>query len=131
CQMALRAGSLEMKEADEVLRCQHADFLRAHAAQLRDLPRYFFYKCGLVAFTAIRYWRQEWRISFDENAFERNFFGHIPNTLRFRESYVTGERDDKPNLQRRPHMLEASGKTVQYSAQAAQRPMLAQKPQAV
>src|SRR5437016_7599607 len=40
CSMALRAGSLEMKEADEVRRCEHANFLRAHAAQLRDLPRY-------------------------------------------------------------------------------------------
>src|ERR1700686_3328220 len=90
---------VKRKEAIKILRRLHADIVGRKPASSPPLPRYFFHEHWLVALAAVRYWREKWRIGFDQHSVERGLFSGFTNLLRFGKSDVAGEGNHESHLQ--------------------------------
>src|SRR5450755_523198 len=79
-------GFSQFEKGVEIGGCLPADVFRRQSADLAQLPGHFLYKYRLVAFAAVGHRRQEWRVGFDEHAFQRYFLGGVTDRLRLGKS---------------------------------------------
>src|SRR5208283_5481168 len=86
---------------------------------------------GLVAFAAIWDWGQIGRVGFDQHAVERDLHSRIANLLRLGKGDVARKGNHEAHVEGAFGLRPVSGEAVENASQAARRPLLFDKPEAV
>jgi len=90
---------IEGEEPLKVLSSSSREIFKFDLFKLCQKPRRMNHKAWLVSFSAKWLRRQKWTISLDQKLVKRYDLRRLPQILGFLERNVTGERDQKTDLQ--------------------------------
>src|SRR5678816_544982 len=83
------------------------------------MPGYFFDKHWFIALAAIRHRCQKGGVSFDQQAFQRDFFGRIADGLSLGKGNVASEGNHEAQIECPFSVRPGAGEAVQNSSQTA------------
>ena len=94
-------------------------FLDAAPPSRRHDPCRFRHPRRLVALAAVRHGCQKRRVGFDQQAVVGDEGGDVPQLPGLRKRDDAGERDEEPQIQRPPRLVDRAAEAVHHAAQPA------------